>query len=319
MKKGYIGAIILAVILIIGLIVTISCLEKVDAGYVGVVYNMNGGVDGEVLSQGWHIVAPTKKVTTYSIGIEQSYLTADNKGDSKKDESFNIPTSDGKTVKVDLEFSYRFDEARVAETFVSFKGRSGEEIKDTFIKPKVIAWTQEVSANYPVTDIFGDKRTKINAELDVYLREKFEPYGIIIDTVNFTNISVDDETAQAIQKKVTAQQELELAEIEAKTALIQAQKDKEVALTQAEAAKEVALKQAEANKEVARINAEQALIKAEAEAEAKRIAAEAEAEANKMIAESITDKLIDKTYADNWNGILPEVVGSDTTILKGIG
>lgn len=319
MKKGYIGAIILAAILIIGLIVTISCLEKVDAGYVGVVYNMNGGVDGEVLSQGWHFVSPTKKVTTYSIGIEQSYLTADNKGDSKKDESFNIPTSDGKTVKVDLEFSYRFDEERVAETFVSFKGRSGEEIKDTFIKPKVIAWTQEVSANYPVTDIFGDKRTKINAELDVYLREKFAPYGIIIDTVNFTNISVDDETAQAIQKKVTAQQELELAEIEAKTALIQAQKDKDVALTQAEAAKEVALKQAEANKEVARINAEQALIKAEAEAEAKRIAAEAEAEANKMIAESITDKLIDKTYADNWNGEYPQVIGGDTTILKGIG
>lgn len=319
MKKGYIGAIILAVILIIGLFVTISCLEKVDAGYVGVVYNMNGGVDGEVLSQGWHFVSPTKKVTTYSIGIEQSYLTADNKGDSKKDESFNIPTSDGKTVRVDLEFSYRFAEERVAETFVSFKGRSGEEIKDTFIKPKVIAWTQEVSANYPVTDIFGDKRTKINAELDVYLREKFAPYGIIIDTVNFTNISVDDETAQAIQKKVTAQQELELAEIEAKTALIQAQKDKDVALTQAEAAKEVALKQAEANKEVARINAEQALIKAEAEAEAKRIAAEAEAEANKMIAESITDKLIDKTYADNWNGEYPQVIGGDTTILKGLG
>jgi uncharacterized membrane protein YqiK len=79
------------------------------------------------------------------------------------------------------------------------------------------------------------------------------------------------------------------------------------------------MKQAEAEKEVARINAEQAIIKAEAEAEAKRIAAEAEAEANKKIAESITDKLIEKTYADNWDGKLPEVVGSDTTILKGIG
>ena len=137
---------------------------------------------------------------------------------------FNIPTSDGKTVKVDLEFSYRFDAECVTETFIQFKGRSGEDVKTTFIKPKIIAWTQEVSANYPVTDIFGDKRTKINAELDVYLKEKFAPYGIIIDTVNFTNISVDDETAAAIQKKVTAQQELELAEIEARTALIQAEK-----------------------------------------------------------------------------------------------
>ena len=78
-----------------------------------------------------------------------------------------------------------------------------------------MAWTQEVSANYPVTDIFGDKRTDINAELDTYLRDKFDKYGIIIDTVNFTDISVDEETASAIHKKVTAQQELELANIEA--------------------------------------------------------------------------------------------------------
>ena len=102
--KGKIGAVILALILIIGLICAVICLERVPAGYVGVVYNMNGGVDGEILTQGWHLVAPTKKVTTYSIGIEQSYLTSDKKGDSKEDESFSIPTSDGKTVRVNLEF-----------------------------------------------------------------------------------------------------------------------------------------------------------------------------------------------------------------------
>lgn len=231
MKKGKLGAILLALVLIIGLVCCVVCLEKIPAGYVGVVYNMNGGVDGEVLEQGWHLVAPTKKVTKYSIGIEQSYLTAEDKGDSPKDESFNIPTSDGKTVRVNIEFSYRFDEARVSETFAMFKGKSGEAIKDSFIKPKVVAWTQEVSANYPVTDIFGDKRTEINAELDTYLREKFDQYGIIIDTVNFTDISVDDETAAAIQKKVTAQQELELANIEKQTAKVQAEKDRAVALS----------------------------------------------------------------------------------------
>lgn len=134
MKKGKIGAILLALVLIIGLIGTVLCMERVPAGYVGVVYNMNGGVDGEVLTQGVHLVSPTKKVTTYSIGIEQSYLTSDDKGDSKTDESFSIPTSDGKTVRVNLEFSYRFDEERVAETFIMFKGKSGETIKDTLDK-----------------------------------------------------------------------------------------------------------------------------------------------------------------------------------------
>ena len=294
MTKGSIGAIILAILIFGGLFLGIMCTEKIPTGYVGVVYNMSGGVDGEVLSQGFHLVAPTKKVTVYSIGIEQSYLSAEKVGDSPKNESFSIPTSDGKTVRVNLEFSYRFDESRVANTFTQFKGKSGEEIKDTFIKPKIIAWTQEVSANYPVTDIFGDKRTQINAELDVYLREKFEPYGIIIDTVNFTDISVDEETAAAIQKKVNAQQELELANIEAQTAQIQAQKDKEVAA----------------------INAEQKIIAAEAEAQARLIAAEAEAKANREIASSLTPQLIEKIKYEQWDGKMPTVSGSSGTIVS---
>lgn len=302
--SGKIGAIVLAVILVFCVIAGITCLEKVPAGYVGVVYNMNGGVDGEVLTQGWHLVAPTKKVTTYSIGIEQSYLTSDKKGDSKNDESFSIPTSDGKTVRVNLEFSYRFDEARVASTFVMFKGKSGEVIKDTFIKPKIIAWTQEVSANYPVTDIFGDKRTAINAELDIYLKEKFDPYGIVIDTVNFTDISVDDETAAAIQKKVTAQQEMELANIEAQTAKIQAEKDKQVA----EVTAQQKIIEENAKAEAMRINAE-------AEAEALRIKADAEAEANRMVAGSLTPQLIEKIKYEQWNGQLPKVTGNSASIV----
>ena len=284
MRKGFIGAVLLAVIIFGGLCLTLMCTERIPTGYVGVVYNMNGGVDGELLQQGWHIVSPTKKVTAYTIGIEQSYLTSEDKGDSPKDESFSIPTSDGKTVRVNLEFSYRFDEDRLAETFTTFKGKSGEEIKNTFIKPKIVAWTQEVSATYPVTDIFGDKRTDINAQLDIYLREKFDKYGIIIDTVNFTDISVDAETAAAIQKKVTAQQELELANIEAQTAKIQAEKDKEVA----------------------QINAEALLI-----------TAEAEAAANKVIAASLTKELIEQQKYEKWNGALPTVSGSDSIISVG--
>lgn len=293
-KSGIIGGIVIALVLIFGLITAITCLERVPTGYVGVAYNMSGGVDGEVLTQGWHLVSPTKKVTTYSIGLEQSYLTSEDKGDSPNDESFNVPTSDGKTVKVNLEFSYRFDEDRVAETFTLFKGKDGETIKDTFIKPKIVAWTQEVTANYPVTDIFGDQRTAINAELDVYLREKFDQYGIIIDTVNFTDISVDAETAEAIQKKVNAQQELELANIEAQTAKVQAEKEKEVA----------------------EIQAEQALIQAQAQADALEIAAQAEAEANAKIAASLTPELIEKIKYEQWNGQMPSTMaGTDSSIL----
>ena len=304
MSTGKIGAIVLAIVMVVGMALAAMCLERVPTGHVGVVYNMNGGVDGEVLTQGWHMVSPTKKVTTYSIGIEQSYLTASNKGDSKNDESFSTPTADGKSLTVDLEFSYRFDETCITNTFTRFKGQSGEDVKNTFIKPKMIAWTQEVTAKYPVTDVFGDKRQELNEALDVYLKEKFVPYGIVIDTVNFTNIATDEETQAAIQKKVTAQQEMELAEIESKTAKIQAEKDKEVALIAAQK-----------DKEKAEIEAEMLKIEAEGRAQAEMIAAEAQAEANRKIAASLTPELIEKIKYEQWNGELPTVQGDTATIV----
>lgn len=68
-KTGKLGGAILGVALIGGAVVGINCMEKVPAGYVGVVYNFSSGISDQVLSQGWQFVSPTKKVTTYSIGI----------------------------------------------------------------------------------------------------------------------------------------------------------------------------------------------------------------------------------------------------------
>ena len=292
--KGVVGSIVTGVVIVLVIICGFACTERVPAGYVGVVYNMSGGVTGETLNQGWHIVAPTKNVTLYSIGIEQSYLTSDSKGDSKEDESFSTPTADGKSLTVDLEFSYKYDINRVTDVFTQFKGASGKEVKDIFIKPKMIAWTQEVTAKYPVTDVFGDKRQELNEALDTYLKEKFDKYGIVIDTVNFTNISTDPETQEAIQKKVNAQQELELAKIQKQTAKVDAEKEKGVA----------------------QINAEKAKIEAQGKADAELIKANVEAEANKKIAESLTDRLIEKTKYDKWNGELPYIEGASTPIVN---
>lgn len=292
--KGFVGSIVTGIVIVLIIVCGFACTERVPAGYVGVVYNMSGGVTGETLNQGWHIVAPTKNVTLYSIGIEQSYLTSDSKGDSKEDESFSTPTADGKSLTVDLEFSYKYDVDRVTDVFTQFKGASGKEVKDIFIKPKMIAWTQEVTAKYPVTDVFGDKRQELNEALDTYLKEKFDKYGIVIDTVNFTNISTDPETQEAIQKKVNAQQELELAKIQKQTAKVDAEKEKEVA----------------------QINAEKAKIEAQGKADAELIKANAEAEANKKIAESLTDKLIEKSKYDKWNGELPYIEGNVNPIVS---
>ena len=315
-SKGFVGAIVSGVVIVVAVILFFMMMEKVPAGYVGIVYSMNGGVSDEVLTQGWHMVPPTKNVTLYSVGIEQSYLTSGEDGDSKNDDSFEVPTSDGKGLNVDLTFTYRYDPERVTQLFTRFKGQSGKEVRNTFIKPNIISWVKEVTAKYPVTEILGEERANLNIAVSEYVKEKFEPYGIIVENTSLINIDADEETRKQVQRRVNAIQELELAQTEKKTAQVKADQEKEVALTKAQQDKETAIILAEQEKETATINAEKAKIDAEAKAEATRIKASAEAEANRMIAESLTPELIEQKKIEKWNGNVPKVSGSAASIVE---
>lgn len=293
MKKT-LGGVATAVIIALVVIVLFVCTVRIPAGYVGVVYNMNGGISNKTLTQGFHVISPTQNVTTYSIGIEQSYLTASKDGDSSGDESFEVPSNDGKGLTVDMTFTYRYDADRVADTFTRFKGQSGKDVKDSFIKPNIMSWTKEVTAKYSVIDLLGDKRATLNSELTDYLKQKFEPYGIVIESVSLINIDPDEETRSAVQKKVNAQQDLELAKIEQQTANVNAEKEKEVAITKANQ-----------EKETAQINAE-----------AKLIEAQAQADANRLISQSLTPELIRQQMYDKWDGKLPTVqAGNDSSVI----
>ena len=293
MRKS-LGGIATAVIIALVVIVLFVCTVRIPAGYVGVVYNMNGGISDRTLTQGFHVISPTQNVTTYSIGIEQSYLTASKDGDSSDDESFEVPSNDGKGLTVDMTFTYRYDADRVADTFTRFKGQSGKDVKNSFIKPNIMAWTKEVTAKYTVIDLLGDKRATLNSDLTDYLNQQFEPYGIVIESVSLINIDPDEETRSAVQKKVNAQQDLELAKIEQQTANVNAEKEKEVAITKANQ-----------EKETAQINAE-----------AKLIEAQAQADANRLISQSLTPELIRQQMYDKWDGKLPTVLVDTSDILQ---
>jgi hypothetical protein len=74
MKKGLLGGIGLAVVIVAGLICIAKCTVRVPAGYIAVEYKMNGGISKNVLTQGWHVISPTVKTSLYSVGIESLIL-----------------------------------------------------------------------------------------------------------------------------------------------------------------------------------------------------------------------------------------------------
>lgn len=261
-KAGFIGGLLAAIILICGIFGAIICLERIPTGYVGVVYSMSGGVQDEVLTQGWHLVAPTKKVKEFTVGNEQLVLSKDEREGSKGDDSFSVATADNANINISFQMSYRYDQSKVVDTYKNFKGMDGEAIVNSRVRTVLKAKISEVTTDRTMMDLYSGNRNSINAALTEFLNaELHEQFGIEVIDASIIDVHPDAQLQQTIADRVTALQRKQ---------------------------------QAEAEQETIKVQNETKLMQARAEAEAKMIAAEGEAAANATIAASITEPLLQK-------------------------
>lgn len=262
MNKGKIGGVILALVIIVGIICCVLCLERIPTGYVGVVYSMNGGVQDEILTQGFHLVAPTKHVKEFTVGNEQLVLSQDERDGSETDESFLVSTADNANISISFQMSYRFKQDEVNNTYKKFRGMDGEQIVNSRVRTVLKAKISEVTTDYTMMDIYSGDRGKINDELTEFLNKELgEEFGIEVMDASIIDVHPDAQLQKTINDRVTAMQKKQ---------------------------------QAEAEQETIKVQNQTRLLEAQAEADAKKIEAEGEAEANRIIAASITDGLLKK-------------------------
>lgn len=251
---------LIALVLIVALILGVMCIEKIPRGHVGSIYSIRGGTSDDVLAEGWHFVAPTKKVTEYSIATEQLLLTQDDRDGSKNDESFNATCKDG-VLNVDLEMSYHFEADNIPTIAKKYRGLSGLDIVDSIIKSKVKTYVNEVTSEYTILEAYMDKKSELNQELTIHLKEALAPYGIVVESATIPRAEPDDAIKSAITERSKKAQEVEAAKQE---------------------------------QEKQKILAETKIIEAQGEADAAIARAEGEAEANRLISESLTPELLEQ-------------------------
>lgn len=117
-------------------------------------------------------------------------------------------------------------------------------------------------------------RSQLSKELVENIEGKLKEKGIAVDDVNIINFAFSEAYDKAVEEKQVAEQQLKKAETEKQAKIVEAQAAAEATLTKAKA----------------------------------------EAEANKVINESLTDKVIRNNTISKWNGELPKVSGSGSTI-----
>lgn len=160
----------------------------------------------------------------------------------------------------------------------------GRNYQSVVLLPAVQESMKSVSAKYTAEELIS-KRAQVSEEIKVTLESKVNEYGIIIEKLNIVNFDFSAEFNSAIEAKQVAEQNL----IKTKT----------------EQAQQIVIAEAEAKKKI---------IAAEAEANAITAKAKAQAQANKLLTQSLSDTLVEYEKVQKWNGVLPQVSGSNAIV-----
>lgn len=275
LRNFSLGGLLTGVGIIVVLVLLIMSLHKIPTGYGGVVYSASGGIQQQVLDDGYKFTSPFAKITELPISTERvnHIRTKD------EDQSFNVSTKEGKPVNLDVMYNYHMDAQKLPNIAQKFRMSSNEVIEEGYMKQNLTAVIQSVTSKEGVLDLYGEKRDVIQNSIFKELQAKLEPDGIIIENFSFGEIRPDENSMKAIQAKVDAQQKLEQFAIE---------------------------------KQQAQVLADKAKIEAQGKADAVRIEAQGKADANAKLQLTLTPELIQYETVQAWKqggSHVPQFIG----------
>lgn len=184
----------------------------------------------------------------------------------------------------DVTVTYQINAEKSAWVYINVN-----DFEDNLISQPLVASAIK-SASKTLTDEHATNRSQIEPlaaqMIQKSLDEKYDENVVIINKVIINDADFEDSYNEAIA--------------EAQKAVIEASKQATI--------NEQKIAEAEAEKQAK-------VIKAEGEAEAIKIKAEAEAEANKKISESLTNNILQRTFYEKWDGVMPKVLGSNSSIM----
>lgn len=226
--------VVVAVLLIavVAVVAAFKFFERIDNGYVGVRYSMNGGIKDEALTQGVKFVG-IDKVIQYPIRLQTIQA-----------EKVSVSTSDGKKTTIDIKYDYKVDPNKAAKMYKEFGNITSEDIESGWLKSKLQKVSREVYAKYSLLDVLSGDSSKVEAEVLTSFAKSVEAKGFEVEDVTLGVPDVDAETQKSIDAIIRAGQENEKAKLDAETAKTKADSEAYKKTKAAEA-------EAEANKKVA--------------------------------------------------------------------
>jgi regulator of protease activity HflC (stomatin/prohibitin superfamily) len=204
-----ISAVVLAVLL--------ETFGTVPAGYRGVVLQF-GAPTGQVKQPGLYVVTPfVQHVAKVNVQI-QAYQT----------QAIESASADLQDVHTGVTVNFQIDPGRVVEVYTNFR----EDIVDRILRPNVQETVKAATAKFTAEQLIT-QRAAVKQLADTILAQRVEPFGLHIEATSITQFEFSPTFTQAIEAKVTAEQNA----LQAKNRLLQVEYEakQKVAAAQGEA------------------------------------------------------------------------------------
>jgi regulator of protease activity HflC (stomatin/prohibitin superfamily) len=254
-KKNTLGLGIVILIVVVIVIFLILTIRTVNTGEVAVVTRF--GVITGSQGAGLHFKSPLEEYHIISVTqnqVEDIYYTA---------------TKDTQSVNQQIVTQVSVDPARVEELYRKFTGNH----LDGIIKPVLYDGFKSATAGYTLEGAIA-QRDSLAAQMLANVKDRLEPYGINVISVEIKDVQIPEAYAKAVEEKKTAEQIKLRTEIEKETAIIKADQELEISRLEAEAAK-------------------------------------LQADINDTVAQTLTDEILRKMYIEKWDGKLPVYMSGD--------
>ncbi len=307
-----IGAGRLAVIIVVlCLLLGISVMSSVPAGYTGILTTY-GKVENEALGSGLHFKLPWQRVVKLDNRVQILRIAA---GVEQATTNDTAETKDQQLVpKFEFEIQYQLNPAMSYIVYSNY----GEDYAKVLLTSNALQFIKETFALYNAEEIVTAKGA-IPEQIMKRLNEVTEPLGVNIVRVNMVTYDFAPEYTAILEQRALLNAQLENNQLQQKNETIAAQTQYDVAVKQAEKEAEtqriaaenanaIGIAYANSRAEIERINADNAAYvtrtKAEADRDARLAAAEAEKAELKAKGEGLNDYIIQQEFIEKWDGKL---------------
>lgn len=188
------GAILLAVILVVGSLAAGCMTTTIVSGQAGVRYSPFGGTNLEdIFGEGLHIHAPWLQVTKYDVRVQE------------KLENMEALSSNGLSIGTDISVRWR----PASETLPVLHVDYGVDYFRKLIGPELRSVVREVIGQFTPEELYSSRRTELQEQIFSRVKENVENENVIVEAILIRDVRLPEQIKVAIENKLKEEQEAE--------------------------------------------------------------------------------------------------------------